>query len=414
VLAVFGVVVGAAWWLSALILATAAALLWVSDPHGVGEIIVAAAFAAAACCTSVLAPAGLLAFRVKRLLDDPKNGFGVCSGLTQRGEPHAGVVDWLHTAIQRTAGLPEDGKPLTFGQLKQFGVALELVTTNLNAGMPVVWPQHADDARWYFDPLEFRRILPLPVVCHMDGRPDTAGRVPLPRDDLPVLVALRMSLAFPVLFSAVPLHSAEGVRTWFSDGGACSNFPVHLFDAWAPRRPTFGLDIAPWPVNRPAGAQLVRLGVRPEARWTFVGDLMTFLRQIADAAQIWRDSAQAALPGYRDRMCQIDLLQGEGGINLGMTVKTIEALIARGHDAGRAIVDGFDEDAHRLARHRLLMRLLQQNLTGMDHACIALLPPREADAAHVLIDFAAAWREDADFTRPPDPRPPATMQIRPR
>ncbi|MER3469044.1 MAG: hypothetical protein C4314_03515, partial [Thermoflexus sp.] len=67
--------------------------------------------------------------------------------------------------------------------------------------------------------------------------------------DLPVVVATRMSLSFPVLVSAVPLYTvrrsavdrlrAQGrnrlepgdlQRNWFSDGGIASNFPIHLFD----------------------------------------------------------------------------------------------------------------------------------------------------------------------------------------
>ena len=30
---------------------------------------------------------------------------------------------------------------------------------------------------------------------------------------------------------------------WFSDGGICSNFPLHLFDSPLPRWPTFGLNL---------------------------------------------------------------------------------------------------------------------------------------------------------------------------
>jgi len=65
---------------------------------------------------------------------------------------------------------------------------------------------------------------------------------------MPVIVAVRMSLSFPVLISAVPIWSADFSRlsnkalirekkpavlerSWFSDGGICSNFPVHFFDS---------------------------------------------------------------------------------------------------------------------------------------------------------------------------------------
>ncbi len=53
---------------------------------------------------------------------------------------------------------------------------------------------------------------------------------------MPVVVAVRMSLNFPLLLSAVPLHAIDFSRVkeedrrlercWFSDGGISSNFPV--------------------------------------------------------------------------------------------------------------------------------------------------------------------------------------------
>src|SRR4029077_4236527 len=72
-------------------------------------------------------------------------------------------------------------------------------------------------------------------------------------------VAARLSLALPVLISAVPLYAIDyskkpflddeqkkalrPERCWFSDGGICSNFPVHFFDSYLPRWPTFAIDL---------------------------------------------------------------------------------------------------------------------------------------------------------------------------
>src|SRR5207244_1099598 len=70
--------------------------------------------------------------------------------------------------------------------------------------------------------------------------------------ELPVLVAARMSLSFPVLISTIPLwrlrYRGAGqqprlMRVVFSDGGISSNFPVHFFDAPLPARPTFALNL---------------------------------------------------------------------------------------------------------------------------------------------------------------------------
>src|SRR5207248_6307519 len=77
-----------------------------------------------------------------------------------------------------------------------------------------------------------------------------------PEDDVPVLLAFRLSLSFPLLLTAVRLHANtyDGpayvpVAHWFSDGGLSSNFPIHFFDAWMPRRPTFALSFTPFPVG---------------------------------------------------------------------------------------------------------------------------------------------------------------------
>src|SRR4030095_10566607 len=80
-----------------------------------------------------------------------------------------------------------------------------------------------------------------------------AGLHPLPYGrDMPVILAVRMSLSFPGLLSAVPLHridfSDSGqpiVKHWFSDGGITSNFPLHFFDNPIPRRPTFAINLGP-------------------------------------------------------------------------------------------------------------------------------------------------------------------------
>lgn len=81
------------------------------------------------------------------------------------------------------------------------------------------------------------------------GEPDIRE---LPRADLPIVVAARMSMAVPILFQSIPLigfnldenfEDTKLVRLWFSDGGIGSNFPIHLFDKPIPRWPTFGLKI---------------------------------------------------------------------------------------------------------------------------------------------------------------------------
>src|SRR4029078_5745065 len=86
-------------------------------------------------------------------------------------------------------------------------------------------------------------------------------------DDMPVVVAARMSLSFPLLISAVPVRAldmkSKGTREaldavengrpaarplvadvcWFSDGGIGSNLPVPFFATPLPTRPTFAIDL---------------------------------------------------------------------------------------------------------------------------------------------------------------------------
>src|SRR6185503_4477379 len=174
----------------------------------------------------------------------------------------------------------------------------------------------------------------------------------MPGDDLPVVVAARFSLSFPALFSANPLYSRHpkvdiAMKNWFSDGGITSNFPVHFFDSWLPGHPTFGLDLLSAPgagAERPADA----FGTDSEVylppsgpddndqtpHWTDVTTLFGLGKQIKEAMENWRDSSQAELPGFRDRICQIRLYKGEGGLNLNMDDEVVKRLIERGKRAG--------------------------------------------------------------------------------
>src|SRR5262249_18452125 len=152
---------------------------------------------------------------------------------------------------------------------------LQVMTTNLTNGRPMRLPIARDRYRdtaedgggLLFDPDEWRQFFPAEVVEHMleqspamDQRfADDLAELGAERElhlfpggaELPVVVAARMSLSFPVLISTVPLwrlryrpgESPKLMRVVFSDGGISSNFPVHFFDAPLPTRPTFALDL---------------------------------------------------------------------------------------------------------------------------------------------------------------------------
>ena len=249
---------------------------------------------------------GLVIALLTALLDDlkqlPAVGFGISSG---RGEAETdlALTPWLYGRLQELAGRPVD-QPLTFGDLSEQGIDFRVMTTNLSRAQPIAMPW--SDDTYFFEPAEFRKLFgdvvvqamldhppPLPAA-DSDRRPREAllalagTKRPLPRAaDLPIIVATRMSLSFPLLISAVPLYSVDFTRTvnsqyamnasawlqqnpdaaeedivaavappefdvnWFSDGGLTANLPVQFFDAPLPTRPTFAMDLAGFSADHP-------------------------------------------------------------------------------------------------------------------------------------------------------------------
>jgi hypothetical protein len=228
------------------------------------------------------------------------------------------------------------------------------------------------------------------------------GYYPLPpMGDLPVIVATRMSLSFPILFSAVPLHCAdftqkENQRTkdrdvlpkleqsWFSDGGLSSNFPIALFDGPIPRWPTFAINLGPFHPDYPEVADEAKNVYMPASNgagmsphFTPIADVPTFLMAIFDTMQNWNDTTQMTLPGYRDRIVTVHLTDSEGGLNLDMPARVLERLSKRGTAAGALIAERFEDAAglepsspmnwenHEYLRLRSMMGTLRQYLAEL-------------------------------------------------
>jgi hypothetical protein len=144
---------------------------------------------------------------------------------------------WPSTIDELAHGQPQTESPLTFGDLwegpDRKGNAtgepflnLQMMTTSLTLGRPYRLP--FDSETWFFDPDEFRKRFPERVVKWMEdnGRPlpvqpAKRGRElvlrrllsplrPMPdAGHMPVVVATRMSLSFPLLISAVPMHEVD-------------------------------------------------------------------------------------------------------------------------------------------------------------------------------------------------------------
>ena len=337
----------------------------------------------------------------------PRQYFGMCSGMgTSIFPDRPALTEWLHRWIQKCAGFGEpDGneRVLTFGDLCQAAVFLRLVTTDLSTGRPVILPfdQPQNSIRpflaaparttgYLFDEKEFAALFPAGVVKHLTQDsvapvvPTRDGRVyrQMPADGLPVIVAARLSLSFPILLQAVPLYTYDAAlntnpqRHLMSDGGITSNFPIHFFDEWLPRWPTFGLSLSDKSGTFKSVKQTVELS-RDETtpRWTPTDTLPRFASQMFSAARNWRDTMQSEMPGSRDRVCHVSIYEGEGGLNLNMPKEVIEQLDARGAEAGRRIKRDFSFADHQFVRYLTWMEMMQIGLYTAGESFDKLYPP---------------------------------------
>lgn len=320
-----------------------------------------------------------------------------------------------------------------------------MITTNLTHGRPYRLPFRDDDDlrenyMFYFNEDEFRALFPKQVVDHMveharpvtlsaarinsvQGRRDEKAQAryrlrgyhAMPRtEELPVVVAMRMSLSFPVLLSAVPLYSlfkhrkdannkfmAEKLeRCWFTDGGVCSNFPLHFFDGPMPRRPTFSLDLqyipddagfkaSPWMATSNQFKPVENWN-RFETDWNWtnaksrekgsLGKLLGFGGSFIETMRTWNDSTQSRLPGYRDRIVTTPLTTKQGGLNLNMPEETLRYLLRRGEESADLLLWRFDVppgkdengkfdqitwDDHRWVRLRTQMAAMEKMVEGI-------------------------------------------------
>jgi Patatin-like phospholipase len=444
-------------------------LAWVASAD---DLVVAIPVTVAAV---VLALIGALAAAGYRLADVvrtaiPGNEFGICSGMPgEADDGRPALTPWLGELIDGLAGreVGPGTAPLTFADLwagpgRDAGQAdpddpwlrLEMVTTNVTNRRAERLPWASGE--FYFDPVEFRRLFPERIVRWLEDhpRPLPARRAerreeqllrgllwprrPLPHAaDLPVVVATRMSLSFPVLLSAVPLWRVDWTRKansearrqwrrwiganadawaevadqparigsaapelarpaadrcWFSDGGIASNFPVHFFDGFVPRHPTFAINLRPFhPDRTPSDVQrdnvwmVDRHGEGISDWWyRFDGDLGGFLSSIVRTMQNRVDEAQMRLPGYRDRVVHVSLTGAEGGMNLTMEPEVIERLTERGRCAGERLVERFAREPedpgalgwrdHRWVRYRsslaALAAMLGQFARGYNHELV--------------------------------------------
>lgn len=287
-----------------------------------------------------------------------KHRFGVCSGRTEAPRKDAALMEWLHHHVQAASGAQA---PLTFGDLEATRLEAELAKAE---GRPFTPPVNTNDIElrmtvtdlglrrphtlpflpphMQFVPNELAQVLPQAVVDAMydakNGDPAKSHPLP-PWHKLPVLFAVRMSLCYPVLFRMVPLyHRSEDPhgkpeRTLFTDGGICSNFPIHFYDGLLPSWPTLAIALEPSADPNRGSVKIDRSDARPKPRRT-PASLADALGLIFQTAGGWRDQVQTSLPGYRERVCVVGLTKKQGGFDFEMARRDIASAMFRGKQAG--------------------------------------------------------------------------------
>jgi deferrochelatase/peroxidase EfeB/predicted acylesterase/phospholipase RssA len=358
------------------------------------------------------------------------NGFGLCRGWSEEERMDSpDLTGFLHASIQLAADRnPIDDQPLTFADLRDApdratnvlgqrsigdappSINLQVYSTNLAHGRPYRFPlDPADDmGRLFFRVDDLKPYFPQPILNHLVGyalpyrqqtfsdpkvSAETEQYLELPTDQLPIVVAARLAMSFPLLISAVPLWAIDYeapinmrgfARCWMSDGGLCSNFPIHLFDSFVPKWPTFGIALQNRGKYRPD--ECVWL---PEKHYEGRGDtwdrfaeskqpldrLVGFLVSLWLAAWRWNDTTMMRMPGVRDRVVRIFLEEGEGGVNIKMSKQAIDALTQKyGKPAAGAFLRKFADDGspgwpeHRWVRFNRLLIALRQQIEGFKFA----------------------------------------------
>ncbi len=338
----------------------------------------------------------------------PDNDFGLCPGKTQPGNSTPGLSDWLADKIDEIAGRdPKKDPPLTFGDLspKDAGaprhkISLRMMTTNLTLRRPYSLPfTEANEKIYAFRLADFERLFPARITsylaAHCEKVDDATGEYgdlyKFPEaENLPLIVATRMSLSFPILFCAVPLYArdftfaseaerAKWRKNLFSDGGLSNNFPIQFFDRMLPNSPTFGITLDDfsekrvperirkrYPPDDPHSRVWLPPTDQPRSGVLIPGEplhgIAAFFSRLLDAAMSWQDNLQSTLPGYRDRIVHVGLRSDEGGLNISMPHRLVDRLAGFGAQAGMDMRDEFDLDEHRWRRFLVAMERMDDTL----------------------------------------------------
>ena len=389
----------AALWLPVLVGALSGAGLAWALKGGLATMILSGVLGLIACI--------VVGFLWLVLVELRRNDFGLCRGLGGNSTRPA-LTEWLYEALQFIAwgDGASQASPLTFGDLDSQGITLRMITTNLSLRRPHALPAMIDGVM--FEESRWTRLFPKAVMDHLLRVCGKAGledyrHCPKPKD-MPVLMAVRMSLSFPFLISAIPMlirdlgaerrakdaareqaleKEVQAIekneeapkpdaprkiiaRLWFSDGGLTSNFPIHFFDAPLPQRPTFALSLDDLPENERAPSERVRTQMKAsEGIFLPIADIRSvgaFAGALLGAAKDWQDTLLSGMPGQRERIVRVALRDDEGGLNLDMPVDRSNQLMKYGRQAGVKLKAEFRFDEHRWRRALVAYEQLEKTV----------------------------------------------------
>ncbi|WP_315835876.1 patatin-like phospholipase family protein [Bradyrhizobium prioriisuperbiae] len=343
------------------------------------------------------------------------NDFGLCPGIQQPGGQSEALTDWLARLIDEASGRTDGSDPLTFGALLappdgRPPIHLATVTTSLMERRPYTLPM-LQERRFVFERGEWSKLFPERIMAYLVSQCERYEALPEERGEffyfpdaerLPLVVGARLSLSFPGLICCVPLWARDFAfaeeaernklrRCLFSDGGLSSNFPIHFFDRLLPNTPTFAISIDNFDEARgwadrvwlPTSAnEGIRIPMQP------VDGILGFLVRLIDSAREWQDNLQSILPGYRERIVHIGLKPEEGGLNMAMDEQTVHDLVDYGKQAGEALCDEFDLDAHRWRRFLVAMARVEETLDDVA-AAYETRPGAPEGFGHFLERYAA-------------------------
>ena len=448
------------WWITAVVLLCFAGVTWANERYVIdGRPLFEFAAVIAAVLAWVVMTVITLAIRCIGVLD--RGDFGWCHGhsalaqqslklrlarerdittLTAKETPP--LTDWLDAFVGFVAER-EPNNPVTFGDLwnapypgwdsphgprSEKSIDFAMVTTCLTLGRPFAVPFNPDEIvgrkcdpdtetdqqgnrrpPLYFREDRLRRFFGPNLIKHLIAHGavtslDTSRkyyRLPAAQQ-MPIVVAARLSMSFPVLFSAVPLFAPDDngrmQEVWFSDGGLSSNFPIYMFDAPTPGWPTFCIDLLGGDTNPATGLpkhkrvfdQTNQPGMPPFLEsdvpigtinpWNKLsrgfarGNVLAFASSMIDAMRTWQDTRLGMLPGNASRTVGIRLPSNEGGVNLMMPPNLVKDMDKRGQAAGSLLVTRFDPSAatgwqdHRWIRYRATMYAIDAWLDEFDRS----------------------------------------------